>query len=173
MTLGSWEDLQSRLDRLASAIVTDAPAVLEAGGTVFEMNDHRTHSPAPQSQSGTTELLTEPSNSGHVTVRAETALGVGLGPGNHAYPDTSRTPNPRAIPSRDLIPVVQQNNRVETRRRPVPGAQSQPSNDDIQHVGQDHGPHQRPGRLQSGCQSGSRQAYEHHHLNPGDGSNVI
>lgn len=173
VTLGSWEDLQDRLDRLSSALVTDAPVgtnFVEAGGTVFEMNHQFTQSPAPQSQNG---LLAEPGDFGYVTTRADTGLGFGLGPGNLAYPDRVRTPSPRAIPSRDLIQTMEQNNRGETRRRPVAGAIPQSSHDDIQVLGQDRRPGDRPGRFQSGFQSGSRQTYDHHPLNPGDGSNVI
>jgi hypothetical protein len=153
--------------------VTDAPVgtnFVEAGGTVFEMNHQFTQSPAPQSQNG---LLAEPGDFGYVTTRADTGLGFGLGPGNLAYPDRVRTPSPRAIPSRDLIQTMEQNNRGETRRRPVAGAIPQSSHDDIQVLGQDRRPSDRPGRFQSGFQSGSRQTYDHHPLNPGDGSNVI
>lgn len=163
MTLGSWEDLQVRLDRLASAIVTDSPSgtnIQEAGGEIFEMHPP-TSSPAPQSQNG---LLTEPGDSG---------LGFGIGNGNRAYPDAPRTPSPRATPLRDRIQTGEQSNRGETRRRPVAGTPQQSSNDDIQPLRQGHRPDNRPEGFQSQLQSGSRQTYGHHPLNPGDGSNVI
>lgn len=171
VTLGSWQDLQSRLDRLASAIVTDAPPgtdLLQGGGAVFEMNHQ--FLPAPQSQNG---LLAEPGDSGYGRARAVTGLGFGLGPGDLAYPDRARTPSPRAIPSRDLIQTVEQNNRGETRRRPVASATPPSSHDDIQIMEQDCRPDNRPGRFQSGFQSGSRQTYDHQPLNPEDGRNVI
>ena len=173
MTLGSWEDLQIRLDRLASAIVTDSGSpgtnLQEAGGDFLEMHQP-TPSPAPQNQNG---VLTGPGDSGYVTARAETGLGFGIGHGNHAYPDAPRTPSPRATMFRDRIQTGEQSNRGETRRRPAAGAPQQSSNDDIQPLRQDHRPDNRPERFQSEFQSGSRQTYGHHPLNPGDGSNVI
>jgi hypothetical protein len=172
VTLGSWEDLQVRLDHLASAIVTDSPPgtnIQEPGGNFFEMHQP-TPSPAPQSQNG---VLTGHGDSGYVTARAETGLGFGIGHGDHVYPDAPRTPSPRAIPLRDRIQTREQSNRGETRRRPAAGAPEQSSNDNIEPLRQGHRPDNRPERFQSEFQSGSRQTYGHHPLNPGDGSNVI
>ena len=112
VTLGSWEELQFRLDRLASAIVTDAPAgrnLLEAEGAIFEMN-HRTQSPLQQRESSTTAMFTEPSDSDYVTSRAATGLGFGLGNANQVNLKSPRTPSPRTTPSRDVIQAREQTN---------------------------------------------------------------
>jgi hypothetical protein len=120
VTLGTWEELQSRLDRLASAIVTDAP-LPPAGGVLFELNDF-TQPPDPHSQrdrvNGTRR---ENGDSGYVTPRTGQGLGVGaLGEGHR---EVSRTPSPTAAqPRLDAMSGRQHDGGGDPRRRPAAGS---------------------------------------------------
>jgi len=133
VTLGSWEELQSRLDRLASAIVTDAPVPgnnFEAGGEVFEMN-HLTQSPAPHSQlDGRFGGIARNEDSGYFT--PQTGLGVGLHNPDLGRPEASRTPSPRAArPGPDPTSAMEYNNSGDQRRRRAAGYPTQTQDDEI------------------------------------------
>lgn len=72
--LGPWDQLKAQLDRLESAIVTDAVVSEPAaeGDGVFEMNDIDNSNPHGHSSRGSasgTSLLEELNNAGHVTPR--------------------------------------------------------------------------------------------------------
>lgn len=72
--LGSWQQLETQLDRLEAAIVTDAvvPEPAAEGNGVLEMNDidnSNTRGHSSRGSASGTSLLEESNNSGHVTSR--------------------------------------------------------------------------------------------------------
>jgi hypothetical protein len=94
--LGSWDQLHDRLDRLTSAIVTDAqPAVPNANGEATAGEDIEMHN-------RTTTPSSQPAAAGgsnYSTPRTRTGLSVGLEVDNVADGER-RTPSPRSMGSR-------------------------------------------------------------------------
>jgi hypothetical protein len=92
--LGSWEELQTRLDRLSSAIVVDRMTTNETdnGGVLFPMSTVQSTLSPQQQVNG----FDPTRDSGYYSPR----LGTGLGVRTDVRGEGSRTPSPKApIPS--------------------------------------------------------------------------
>jgi len=161
--LGSWEELQVRLDRLASAIVTDAPRntnIIETGGAVFAMN-HLAPS-SQRRQNGTPLSPSRRGDSGYVTPGAESGLGLRSGTADYEIDQAPRTPSPRSEqPWLDSQPARGPLRRDSPRRRPVPGTMPRPA-----HVEPER-PQYRTGSFSA------RQAYDPLHPVSGGRGNVL
>jgi len=99
--LGTWEQLQSRLDRLSSAIVVDRVTTNESdqgGDGLFPMNTVTRTPLSPQRQANGMPGFDPSRDSGYYSPRAGAGSGLGVRTDNHA--GGSRTPSPKGpIPS--------------------------------------------------------------------------
>ena len=110
--LGSWEELQTRLDRLSSAIVVDVMIANETGNVETLFSPSTIQSPlSSQRQVGGMQGFNPARDSGYYSPRA----GTGLGLRADVRGEGSRTPSPKAP-----VPSVRSDDQRSSMGRPPP-----------------------------------------------------